>query len=146
MNLPNGSTAYHLHVLIKDEKIVSKMEGAKRRFYPKGRSPPILPGSRGPLPKGLQIEILSSLEEYPGQSQKDIAKKLHQSQQTISYQLNQLMKMGYIDIVKGKVNRYIIHGGPTAFSCPECHTQFTSDTPPKFCPGCGLDLNKLEEN
>jgi len=85
------------------------------------------------------------IEEYPGQSQKEITKKLNQSQQIISYHLKKLKKMGYVEIIKGKMNRYIIHGGPTAFSCPKCHTQFTSDTQPKFCPGCGFDLNELED-
>ncbi len=141
LKLPNGTAAHHLIILEKEKKIISRYDGPKRRFYQRSVISTAIKGRAGPRPKGVQLEILSMLEEEPGLSQKEMLRKTGQSQQTISYHLKKLQKMGYVDEIVGKVKRYKVHGGPVAFTCSGCSNQFTSDVLPKFCPGCGERLD-----
>jgi len=140
LNLPNGVTAYWLRELESEGLIVSVRDGNKRRFYPKGVRVRHPAASLESLPKGLQNDILNLLEERPGMSQKEMCEALSTSQSLISYHLAALETGRYIEVVQGKVKRYIIAGGPVAYTCPKCHNQFTSDQAPRACPSCGWDL------
>ncbi len=140
LNLPNGVTAYNLRLLLKEGLIVSVRDGNKRRFYPRGMRVKHPAASLENIPKGLQNDILNLLEERPGMSQKEMCKALGMSQSLISYHLTALEDGRYVEVVQGKVKRYIIAGGPVAYTCPKCHNQFTSDQTPKACPSCGWDL------
>jgi len=140
LNLPNGVTAYYLRQLEKDGLVVSVRDGNKRRFYPKGMRVKNPAASLENVPKGLQNDILNLLEEHPGMSQKEMCGELGMSQSLISYHLGALESGGFVEVVQGKVKRYIIAGGPVAYTCPKCHNQFTSDQTPRSCPSCGFDL------
>jgi DNA-binding MarR family transcriptional regulator len=140
LNLKNGTLAHHLRVLEKEGKIRSIRDGSLRRFFPRGVTPKYATVRRAPRP--TQLVILSTLEEYPGITQKELARITRMSQQRISYNLKKLVDMGYVDEIEGRVKRYIVHGGPLAFTCPRCGNQFTSDRRPKFCPNCGHGMEE----
>lgn len=142
LNLNNGTLIHHTDVLIKDRRIVTRLDGSRRRYFSismKKSTASLIPG---PHIKKNQIEILAYIEEYPGYTQKQIAKGLKISQSRLSYNLQKLEEMGYIEVLKEKRNRYFLKGGPQSFSCSNCHNQFSSELEPLFCPRCGSSMDK----
>lgn len=137
LNLENGTLIHHTHVLKKNKKIVTRLDGPSRRYYSismKKQSVAMVPG---PRLNRLQIEILANIEEYPGYNQKQISKELNINQSKLSYHLRQLEDKNYLEVAQGKHKRYFLRGGPLSYSCEKCHNQFSSEKVPRFCPNCG---------
>jgi parallel beta-helix repeat protein len=93
LKLGNGNLAYHLRKLEKEGFITSKRDKRNRRFYPVGVEVPEEDGIK--LSK-TQENILDYIERHPKSSQKDIARKIKESQQTISYNINVLVREGFL--------------------------------------------------
>lgn len=98
VGVKNGTLSYHLGVLEKTQLIQSRREGLKyRAFYPSGMTFP--KEERFRLTE-LQIQIIASIKEHPGLTQKDIARSLGQKPQTINYNIKVLGQAGLIHVAK----------------------------------------------
>jgi predicted transcriptional regulator len=99
LDLKNGTLAHHLSVLEREDFIKSVKDGQYRRFYP--------PGARvsdGAFPSKIEMAILESLEETPGSTQKDIAKRLGVSQPAVSYHMAKLIKLNKVRCEKSRMS------------------------------------------
>jgi predicted transcriptional regulator len=93
LKLGNGNLAYHLKKLEKEGFIYSRKDRRYRRFYPVGVE---VPEEDGIILSKTQENILDFIEQHPQIGQKEIAKELKESQQTISYNLNVLVREGFL--------------------------------------------------
>ncbi|UCH88502.1 MAG: right-handed parallel beta-helix repeat-containing protein, partial [Thermoplasmata archaeon] len=83
LKLNNGTLAYYLRILIREEIIRAERDGTLKRFYPaKGRI------TRDVLElSDIQNKIFDAVKESPGISQKAIQEQLDISQQRLNYQI-----------------------------------------------------------
>lgn len=93
VDVPNGTFAYHLHVLEKEGYIRSVRDGMNRLFFPAGMK---IPPREGNLRAGQRLIVEKILEE-PGISQKEIAASLGVSPSTVSYHIRDLLEMGVVE-------------------------------------------------
>jgi DNA-binding MarR family transcriptional regulator len=93
LQLGNGNLAYHLQKLEKEGFVKSKRDKRYRRFYPVGVEVPEEDGIK--LSK-TQESILDYIERHPKSDQKKIAHDIKESQQTISYNINVLVREGFL--------------------------------------------------
>jgi DNA-binding MarR family transcriptional regulator len=106
LKVGNGNLAYHLRKLEKEGFIKSSRDKRYRRFYPVGVE--VLEDDGIKLSQ-TQESILDYIEQHPKSNQKEIAKELKESQQTISYNLNVLVREGFLTEEKFKgTKRYEI--------------------------------------
>jgi predicted transcriptional regulator len=91
--MPNGTFAYHLHVLEKEGFIRSAMYGARRCFFPADMR---IPEQETALKAGQRL-IVEKILEKPGISQKEIANSLGVSSATVSYHIKGLLEMGLVE-------------------------------------------------
>jgi predicted transcriptional regulator len=92
LSLNNGTLAYHLRVLEREEYIKSRTDGTLRRFYPKN-------AKLKPVHNGLsdiQHQILEVIHDNPGITQMDIAGRVDKSQQVVSYNIRAMVRAGLI--------------------------------------------------
>jgi predicted transcriptional regulator len=106
LGIPNGTFAYHLHVLEKEGYIRSARFGTNRCFFPaEMRIPP-----QGSTLKASQRLIIERIVEEPGISQKDIADSLGVSSSTVNYHITGLLKLGVVETErKGMRLKYYIN-------------------------------------
>jgi DNA-binding MarR family transcriptional regulator len=98
VGVKNGTLSYHLGVLEKTELIQSRREGLKYRvFYPTGMN---FPKAERFRLTDLQIQIIGSIRNQPGITQKEIARLLGRKPQTINYNIKVLDQAGLISVVK----------------------------------------------
>ncbi|UCF08242.1 MAG: winged helix-turn-helix transcriptional regulator, partial [Thermoplasmata archaeon] len=104
LKLGNGNLAYHLRKLEKEGFIHSKRDRRYRRFYPIGVD---VPEETGITLSKTQENLLDFVEQHPLASQKEIAENLKESQQTVSYNINVLVREGFLEEQKVKgIKRY----------------------------------------
>jgi len=95
LRLSNGQFVYHARVLESQGLIRSVKDGANRRFYPVGMR----------IPREIQDLKLNQVQriiytivmEYPGISQRKLAKMVNLSPSTVSYHVNIMTKIGVIE-------------------------------------------------
>jgi outer membrane protein assembly factor BamB/DNA-binding MarR family transcriptional regulator len=106
LKVGNGNLSYHLRKLEKEGFIKSTRDKRFRRFYPIGVAVPEEDGIK--LSK-TQETILDFIEAHPKSGQKEIGEQLKESQQTVSYNLNVLVREGFLteEKIKG-TKRYTI--------------------------------------
>lgn len=96
LDMKNGTLSYHLHMLEKTRMIKSRKEQFRyRAFYPTGMKFP--KRERYRLTE-LQMDIIKTIKENEGITQKDIAKKLNEKHQTINYNIKVLQQAELIHI------------------------------------------------
>ncbi|UCF07613.1 MAG: winged helix-turn-helix transcriptional regulator, partial [Thermoplasmata archaeon] len=93
LGLNNGSLAYHLHTLERENYIKSKRDGIFKHFYPTGMKIPERPIMRL---SELERDIMNAIRRNPGATQKDISKVLKISQQVVSYHVKLMSDAGLI--------------------------------------------------
>jgi len=146
LGMNNGSLAYHLNVLEKEELVKSKTNGIYKRFYPKDM---IIPnGGQIHLTEAQKL-ILKNIEETPGISQKDIAALLGVSASTINYHITKLVEMNAVRTErKGIGVRYYktpmsvdhfvsVNSAPAPALAPPV-TEEPPVRPVEECPGCEM--------
>jgi len=98
VGVKNGTLSYHLGILEKTELIQSRREGLKyRAFYPTGMN---FPKAERFRLTDLQIQIIRSIRDHPGLTQKEIARVLGRKPQTINYNIKVLDQAGLISVMK----------------------------------------------
>jgi predicted transcriptional regulator len=105
LKLTNGTLAYHLATLEREEMIKSERDGGYKRFYPRGRN-----FTEDVIEiNGLQKQILDVIADNPGLSQKKIAMVLGTSTPTVSYHIKALKAARLIEVRReGKLTRCYI--------------------------------------
>lgn len=88
LNINNGSLAYHLSVLEKEELVKSRNEGVYKCFYPYTMN---LNGGEAPVTNAQKL-ILIQIEKNPGITQKLVASRLGLHPSTVNYHIKNLQK------------------------------------------------------
>ncbi len=105
LSLTNGTLAYHLATLEREEMIKSERDGGYKRFYPRGRQ---FIGEVIEI-NGLQKQILDVIADNPGLSQKKIAMVIGTSTPTVSYHIKALKAARLIEVRRvGKMTKCFI--------------------------------------
>jgi predicted transcriptional regulator len=95
LDIKNGTLSYHLYILEKTGTIKSRKEGFRyRAFYPTEVK---FPEEERYRLTELQINIIKLIQENRGINQKNLAKKLNENHQTISYNIKVLQQAGIIN-------------------------------------------------
>jgi len=106
LEVTNGTLSHHLRALEFQGFIKSQRDGTYKRFYPTDMK---IPRTKGIQLSDLQIGIVDAIRQSPGISQKEIAKREGISQQSISYNLSLLKRMGILDSsMEGVRKKYYI--------------------------------------
>ncbi|MDD4308375.1 MAG: winged helix-turn-helix transcriptional regulator [Thermoplasmata archaeon] len=102
LEVTNGTLSHHLRALEFQGYIVSHRDGTYKRFYPTEVK---IPRTKGIKLSDLQIGIVDAIRQSPGLSQKDIAKREGISQQSVSYNLSLLERMGILNSARDGVRK-----------------------------------------
>ena len=108
LNLANGVTAHHLHTLEKEGRIISWLDGSKRRYASSGTDPKLLSKLEQPV-VGMQQAILEILSEAGtlGIKTGELREKLATSRQLMSYHMKQLSERGFVQVEgRGKARKW----------------------------------------
>ena len=99
LNLANGVTAHHLHLLEKEGLIISWLDGSKRRYASSGTDPKLLSKLEQPV-VGMQQAILTILADAGnlGIKSGELRAKLETSRQVMSYHMKQLKDRGLVKV------------------------------------------------
>jgi hypothetical protein len=94
LKMNNGTLAYYLKVLLRENTIKSERDGILKRFYPtEGRI------TRDVLDlSDIQQDIFDVILDNPGIFQKDILERLDISQQRLNYQIKQMSEARLIKV------------------------------------------------
>lgn len=92
LNVKNGVLAYHLKVLEEQEYIKSRKDGKLKRFYNINYA---IPQNAAYL-NDAQRRIIDIIFNKPGINQIELAKTTDSSPEVISYNINQLVKKGFV--------------------------------------------------
>ncbi|UCE73038.1 MAG: right-handed parallel beta-helix repeat-containing protein, partial [Methanomassiliicoccales archaeon] len=143
LNLKNGTLAYHLHVLERENFIKSNRDGIYKRFYPAGMDKPEIEKIEANQHKlnRKQRKLLQMIREKPGISQKELVLLSRIKQPTVNYNIRFLLEEDIIFSQKdGRETRYYIKSRKTpdeekVLRCKHCNSEI--DTTWKACPICG---------
>ncbi len=102
LDVTNGTLSHHLRTLELQGYIKSHRDGTYKRFYPTGMK---IPRKKGIQLSDLQMGIVDAIRQSPGISQKDIAQREGISQQSVSYNLAILERMGILDSTRDGVRK-----------------------------------------
>ncbi len=108
LSLANGVTAHHLHILEKEGRIISWLDGPKRRYASSGIDPKLLSKLEQPV-VGMQqaiLEVLSSAGAL-GIQTGELRDKLETSRQLMSYHMKRLRERGLVEAKgRGKARKW----------------------------------------
>ncbi len=102
LGVTNGTLSHHLRTLELQGYIKSHRDGTYKRFYPTGMK---IPRKKGIQLSDLQMGMVDAIRQTPGISQKDIAQIEGISQQSVSYNLAILERMGILDSTRDGVRK-----------------------------------------
>ena len=104
LGLSNGSLAYHLRVLEKEDYIQSSSDGLCKRFYPRG-----MKITAGEQHNNIQELILDKIYERPFITQKELAAEIGIDISTVNYHVNLMAGAGIIKAEKfGRIKHYVV--------------------------------------
>lgn len=119
LSLANGVTAHHLHALEKEGRIISWLDGPKRRYASTGIDPKLLSKLEQPV-VGMQqaiLEVLSSAGAL-GIQTGELRDKLATSRQLMSYHMKRLSERGFVEAKgRGKARKWhLLEAGQAVLS------------------------------
>ncbi len=95
LGINNGTLAYHLKVLERENYLKSRMDGKYKRYYPYES---MIPSKKKLSP--IQKLIVEKLKNNPGVSQRKLGKLSGESVQVVNYHMKQLEDAGVVEIEK----------------------------------------------
>jgi len=144
LKLQNGTLAYHLYVLEKEDEIRSKNQGVYKRFYPFNMKVPV---SEYDHLTEVQQKVLKYVRKHPGSTQNEIISKTGLKQPNVSSNMRTLIDKGMVAPEKVK---NVKHYYPVTVEervdkniCPTCGERFETQKPPKYCLSCGQSMADL---
>jgi DNA-binding transcriptional ArsR family regulator len=107
LGLKNGTLSWHLMKLEKEGIIKSRVQGTRRRYYPKGAA---IPAENGGELREIEQRLLKAVEEGVGRSVKELAEELGVSSQLALYHIRRLSQKGFVTLErKGLRLRVYLH-------------------------------------
>ncbi len=103
LKVTNGTLSHHLRTLEMQGFVKSQRDGTYKRFYPMGAKHS---KDKGIRLSDLQLSIIDSLRQTEGMTQSDIAAGLGMSQQSISYNLNILVRKDILRFERNGVRKH----------------------------------------
>jgi predicted transcriptional regulator len=98
LHLNNGSLAYHLHTLEREELIRSRTSGRFKLFFPTDVQ---IPKDMEPQVSSIRRQLLDIIRDQPGITQKELASKLPTKKpRTISYHVKNMSREGVVRLEK----------------------------------------------
>jgi len=101
LELPNGSLAHHLDMLIREGYVRFEVDGNYKRFYPSKMRLPKDGRSLAERPSRIQEIILDTVREEPGISERAIARAINLSPSTINYHIRIMATSGLLRLERG---------------------------------------------
>jgi len=95
LGLKNGTLSWHLMKLEKEGIIKSRVQGTRRRYYPKGAT---IPAENGGELREIEQRLLKAVEEDVGRSVKELAEELGVSSQLALYHIRRLSQKGFVNL------------------------------------------------
>jgi predicted transcriptional regulator len=92
LELANGMASYHLLTLEREQYILSRREGASRRYY----ASRVAPSEEGSILSWIQDSILSLVRQRPGIHQSEIARALGTRRQNVNYNVQRMERAGLL--------------------------------------------------
>jgi predicted transcriptional regulator len=102
LKVNNGTLSHHLKTLEMQGYLKSHRDGTYKRFYPVGTK---VPRNKGIKMSDLQIEIVDAIRQVPGITQKEIARREGITQQSVSYNLRILVRLGVLQCARDGVRK-----------------------------------------
>jgi len=91
LKVTTGTLRYHLDYLIKEEKVISKREFGRKRYFPYLTPPQNrLPNSRDSRITRNHSRVLSLIDSNPGINRSDLKEKLNITSKGLSYILERM--------------------------------------------------------
>jgi len=108
LSLSNGGLSYHLRTLETAGFIRSGRDGLYKRFYPSEGYETAK--DKGIRLSGLQTRLLDLLRRHPETLQRDLARSVGVTQQSVSYNLRVLRQLGLVESLGGRRRhrRYLV--------------------------------------
>ncbi|MCK4757816.1 MAG: helix-turn-helix domain-containing protein [Thermoplasmata archaeon] len=103
LKVTNGTLSHHLRTLEMQGFVKSHRDGTYKRFYPMGAKHP---DNKGIRLSDLQLSIIDTLRQTMGMTQSEIAATLGMSQQSISYNLNILVRKDILRYERNGVRKH----------------------------------------
>lgn len=103
LKVTNGTLSHHLRTLEIQGFVKSHRDGTYKRFYPMGAKHP---DNKGIRLSDLQLSIIDTLRQTMGMTQSEIAATLGMSQQSISYNLNILVRKDILRYERNGVKKH----------------------------------------
>jgi predicted transcriptional regulator len=103
LNMNNGTISYHLSVLMREERIISRNRGARKLFFPSGMEPNINYRNI----RNMEKEILKIIEHNPGINQFDLSKRMGRNPSTIHYNIQKMQNGELIRVIKKGGSTYL---------------------------------------
>jgi predicted transcriptional regulator len=111
LNLAMGVIQYHLHVLERERKVLSRRTGIYRRFYASLIFGDSQISILGVLSQEVERELVLYLIQNPGATQKDVAEFANVSPATIHWHIKKLKESGLVEAKhEGTFVRYSVNG------------------------------------
>ncbi len=106
LKVNNGTLSHHLKTLEMQGYLNSHRDGTYKRLYPTGQQ---VPRRKGRQLSDLQMCILDAIKKVPGLTQKDLATEHDISQQSVSYNIRALVRIGALSSRRDGISkRYFI--------------------------------------
>ena len=103
LKVTNGTLSHHLKTLEMQGFVKSQRDGTYKRFYPMGAKHS---NKKGIRLSDLQLSIIDNLRQTAGMTQSDIAAAIGMSQQSISYNLNILVRKDILRYERNGVKKH----------------------------------------
>ncbi len=103
LKVTNGTLSHHLKTLEMQGFVKSQRDGTYKRFYPIGAKHS---QNKGIRLSDLQLSIIDDLRQTPGMTQSEIATSIGMSQQSISYNLNILVRKDILRYERNGVKKH----------------------------------------
>ena len=114
LELPNGSLAHHLDMLIREGYLRFEVDGNYKRFYPSHMRLPKGGSLLAGRPSRIQEIILDTVREEPGTSERAIARALNLSPSTVNYHIRLMATSGLLRLERslGRTRCYLGEKAP----------------------------------
>lgn len=103
LKVTNGTLSHHLKTLEMQGFVKSQRDGTYKRFYPMGAKHS---NKKGIRLSDLQLSIIDNLRQTAGMTQSEIAAIIGMSQQSISYNLNILVRKDILRYERNGVKKH----------------------------------------
>ena len=152
LKMKNGSLAYHLQVLEREEQIKSKRDGIYKCFYPKDATIP--PGAGNGWLRSMKLDadmenIIDTIEAHPNLTQTELVKFTGLERSKVSRKVGKLIAQKIVHATAvGNVKHYRLDSTlKNRFRiCPFCGRDLKIILIPKYCPYCKRKLARYENS